>query len=49
MDMLADWSGTVARFSKVMPRDYKRVLAARAKAEKEGLDVNEQIMAVSHG
>jgi glutamate synthase (NADPH/NADH) large chain len=49
MGMLADWSKAVDRFSKIMPRDYKRVLAARAKAEHEGLDVNEQIMAASHG
>jgi glutamate synthase (NADPH/NADH) large chain len=48
-EMLADWSKAIDRFSKVMPRDYKRVLAARAKAEHEGLDVNEQIMAASHG
>jgi glutamate synthase (NADPH/NADH) large chain len=49
MEMLADWSKALDRFSKIMPRDYKRVLAARAKAEHEGLDVNEQIMAASHG
>jgi glutamate synthase (NADPH/NADH) large chain len=48
-EMLADWPKAVDRFSKIMPRDYKRVLAARAKAEHEGLDVNEQIMAASHG
>src|SRR5450755_3531739 len=27
--LLADWSSAVERFAKVMPRDYKRVLAAR--------------------
>ena len=48
-EMLADWPKAVDRFSKIMPRDYKRVLAAQAKAEYEGLDVNEQIMAASHG
>ena len=47
--LLADWSSAVERFAKVMPRDYKRVLAARSKAEQEGLDVNEQIMAAAHG
>ncbi|MBI5834086.1 MAG: glutamate synthase large subunit [Armatimonadetes bacterium] len=32
--LLADWAGTVKRFVKVMPVDYKRVLAERkAKAE----------------
>ena len=48
-EMLADWPKALDRFSKIMPRDYKRVLAARAKAEHEGLDVDEQIMAASHG
>jgi glutamate synthase (NADPH/NADH) large chain len=38
-----------ARFSKIMPTDYKRVLRARAAAEAEGRDVNEAIMASSHG
>jgi glutamate synthase (NADPH/NADH) large chain len=48
-ELLVDWSASIDRFTKIMPRDYKRVLAARAKAEHEGLDVNEQIMAASHG
>ncbi|MDQ1463130.1 MAG: glutamate synthase large chain, partial [Actinomycetota bacterium] len=39
-ELLVDWSAGVDRFTKIMPRDYKRVLAARAKAEHEGLDVN---------
>jgi glutamate synthase (NADPH) large chain len=34
---------------KVMPRDYRRVLEAIARAEREGLDVDEAIMAVSRG
>jgi glutamate synthase (NADPH) large chain len=48
-ELLADWPSSLARFAKIMPRDYKRVLAAQAKAEHEGLDVDEQIMAASHG
>jgi glutamate synthase (NADPH/NADH) large chain len=48
-ELLANWADTAARFSKIMPRDYKRVLTAQAKAAREGLDVNEQIMAASHG
>ncbi len=36
--LLADWSGSQARFRKVLPRDYARVLAARELAESEGLD-----------
>ena len=30
--ILADWDGSVARFKKVMPRDYRRVLEERRKA-----------------
>ena len=33
------------RFAKVMPNDYRRVLEATARAEREGLDVTETIMA----
>jgi glutamate synthase (NADPH/NADH) large chain len=32
-----------------MPRDYKRVLTARAKAEAEGRDIDEAVMAASNG
>jgi glutamate synthase domain-containing protein 2/glutamate synthase domain-containing protein 1/glutamate synthase domain-containing protein 3 len=34
-NVLAAWDGTVARFVKVMPRDYKRVLTERAAREAE--------------
>ena len=36
--LLADWESAVGRFTKVLPRDYARVLEARALAESEGLD-----------
>ena len=36
--LLADWDAVPARFTKVLPRDYARVLAAREAAEAEGLD-----------
>jgi glutamate synthase (NADPH/NADH) large chain len=45
-DLLADWPATVTRFSKIMPRDYKRVLEIRAQAERDGLDFDKLIMAV---
>jgi glutamate synthase (NADPH/NADH) large chain len=45
--LLADPDAAPARFGKVMPRDYKRVLAARAEAEKAGRDVGEAIMAAA--
>ncbi len=47
--LLAGWDDAVERFGKVMPRDYKRVLAARAEAERDGRDVNEAIMEAAHG
>ena len=37
--LLLDWSQTREQFVKVMPRDYKRVLAAEAAARAEGRDV----------
>ncbi len=42
--LLADWPSAAPRFSKIMPRDFRRVLNAQARAEAEGRDVNEAIM-----
>jgi glutamate synthase (NADPH/NADH) large chain len=36
--LLADWTAAEARFTTVMPRDFARVLAAKAAAERDGLD-----------
>jgi glutamate synthase (NADPH/NADH) large chain len=47
--LLADWDQALARFVKVMPKDYKRVLDAASRAEQEGRDVNEAVMAAAHG
>ena len=50
--LLADWPAALARFTLVMPRDYKRVLDARAEALEEGLDEDQaaaRIMEVLHG
>jgi glutamate synthase (NADPH) large chain len=47
--LLADWELALARFVKVMPKDYKRVLDAASRAEQEGRDVNEAVMAAAHG
>jgi glutamate synthase (NADPH/NADH) large chain len=50
--ILADWDNELKHFAKVMPRDYKRVLAAIAEAEARGLtgsDIDEAIMAASNG
>ncbi|WP_460959314.1 glutamate synthase large subunit [Parasphingorhabdus pacifica] len=48
-ELLADWNGAAKRFGKVMPRDFKRVLAAQTAAERDGRDVNEAIMEAAHG
>ncbi|KQR99461.1 glutamate synthase [Williamsia sp. Leaf354] len=47
--ILADWDNTQGKFTKVMPRDFKRVLAAIADAEKAGRDVDEAIMEAARG
>ena len=36
--LLEEWETASGRFTKVLPRDYARVLDARAQAESEGLD-----------
>jgi glutamate synthase (NADPH/NADH) large chain len=47
--LLADWEGAVGRLTKIMPRDYKRVLDAAKVAEETGSDVDSAIMAAAHG
>ena len=47
--LLADWDAAAGRFTKVMPKDYRRVLEAARQAEQEGRDVNEAVMAAAHG
>ena len=47
--LLADWDAAAGRFGRVMPKDYKRVLAAASQAEQEGRDVNQAVMASAHG
>jgi glutamate synthase (NADPH) large chain len=51
-DLLADWAASARRFTKVLPRDYARVLAAREQAESEGLDeamTTSRMMEAAHG
>ena len=48
-DLLNNWDASVARFTKIMPRDYKRVLEAQAQAEAEGRDVLDAIMEAARG
>jgi len=51
-ELLEDWPAALARFTEVMPSDFKRVLEARVEAVEEGLDEDEaaaRIMEVLHG
>ncbi len=50
--LLDDWSTAVRRFTEVMPSDFKKVLAAKEKAEEEGLSDDEtasRMMEALHG
>jgi len=45
--LLEDWGTSASHFTKVMPREYKRVLDAQRRAEAEGTDPMEAVMAAS--
>ena len=47
--ILARWDQERDLFVKVMPQDYKRVLAAQLQARETGQDEQEAIMAAAHG
>jgi glutamate synthase (NADPH/NADH) large chain len=47
--LLADWDANIGRFSKIMPRDYKRVLAAMADARQRGVSVDQAVMEAVNG
>ncbi|MDQ3406328.1 MAG: glutamate synthase large subunit, partial [Actinomycetota bacterium] len=47
--LLGDWTRRAAAFTKVMPRDYQRVLRAARIARAEGRDEDEAIMEASRG
>lgn len=50
--LLTDWETSLARFTEVMPSDFKRVLEAREEALEDGLNEDEaaaRIMEVLHG
>jgi len=42
--VLANWEATVPKFVKVMPKDYKRMLAAIARAKQAGLSGDDAVM-----
>ncbi|SFB37176.1 glutamate synthase (NADPH/NADH) large chain [Amycolatopsis marina] len=47
--LLGDWTRRGAAFTKVMPRDYQRVLAAATAARAAGRDVDEAMMEAARG
>ncbi|WP_420626258.1 glutamate synthase large subunit [Candidatus Poriferisodalis sp.] len=47
--ILGRWHSEVRCFRKVMPKDYRRVLEARAAAAELGQDPDEAVMAAAHG
>jgi glutamate synthase (ferredoxin) len=47
--ILANWDAVQPKFVKVMPKDYKRVLAAIKKAEETGISIDVAVMEAAHG
>jgi glutamate synthase (NADPH/NADH) large chain len=48
--VLAAWDALQAKFVKVMPRDYRRVLAAQAQAKAEGREPTwNELLGVTNG
>ncbi len=48
-NILDHWTRYQSKFIKVMPKDYKRVLAAIKKAKAEGTSVDDAVMEAAHG
>ena len=47
--ILSDWWSESDRFLKVFPKDFKRILQARADAEERGTDPDDAVMAAARG
>jgi glutamate synthase (NADPH/NADH) large chain len=47
--LLSNWHDNVRQFTKIFPKDYKRVLEASRDAVERGVDVDEAIMAAARG
>jgi glutamate synthase (NADPH) large chain len=47
--VLSNWFQNVRQFTKIFPKDYKRVLEAQRDAVERGVDVDEAIMAAARG
>lgn len=48
-ELLENWDESYARISMVLPRDYARILAVIARAEREGLPADELVMEAVNG
>jgi glutamate synthase (ferredoxin) len=46
--LLVDWERSQPKFVKVIPQDFKRVMAAIKKAQETGVSVDEAVMASAH-
>jgi glutamate synthase (ferredoxin) len=46
--LLVDWEHSQAKFVKVIPQDFKRVMAAIKKAHETGMSADEAVMASAH-
>jgi glutamate synthase (ferredoxin) len=46
--LLVDWKHSQSRFVKVIPQDYKRVMAAIKNAQETGTSVDDAVMASAH-
>jgi len=47
--LLANWKAIQAKFVKITPKDYKRVLAAISKARQNGVSEEQAVMEAAHG
>ena len=47
--ILSAWWRSVEKFTKIFPKDYKRVLEAQSDAIERGVDVDEAVMAAARG
>jgi glutamate synthase (NADPH) large chain len=47
--LLSNWWQNVRLFTKIFPKDYKRVLEAQRDAVERGVDVDEAVMAAARG
>ncbi len=48
-NILDNWSKYQSKFIKIMPKDYKRVLAAIERAKAEGTSIDDAVMEAAHG